>query len=389
MVAAHPEGHAETVVEDIAHMTIDNNMRKRRAVHMAKSPADDLGGLGESLRRIPSTEGEQVAGAFCSRRTESSRERMSISSTPPQVVHSANSSSADGTPVQWGAASPPATPGFAGEEAASTAPALFDALPAELVCAVAAALCTAPGLVAMLRTCRTWRLAVSSQGAPLWRLVTLQRFPRVAAIMRVKPSDLSWPEIYRLQLLSLKPKPELRAEDFVLSFELRKGDRLLAEGSSPLLPPNIADEALQILSCAPLWDKETAPKVLRDNWESARGAPSSSPLFSHGPKVTLSVWVTRDMRTVQLCTQREREGRELIDSASYDHQGHHTRGYYEPEDLPRLAGPSDATTRLQPDFDEATGQVCLYCSVEEDDDEQSTTSIYLLDYLEALLPAHR
>jgi hypothetical protein len=150
MVAAHAEGHAGTVVEDIAHMTIDNNMRKRRAVHMAKSPADDLGGLGESLRRIPSTEGEQLAGAFGSRRTESSREHMSISSTPPQVVHSANSSSADGTPVQWGAASPPATPGFAGEEAASTAPALFDALPAELVCAVAAALCTAPGIVAML-----------------------------------------------------------------------------------------------------------------------------------------------------------------------------------------------------------------------------------------------
>ena len=38
-----------------------------------------------------------------------------------------------------------------------------------------------------------------NQAAPLWRLVTLRRFPRVAAIMRVKPSDLSWPEIYRLQ----------------------------------------------------------------------------------------------------------------------------------------------------------------------------------------------
>ena len=154
--------------------------------------------------------------------------------------------------------------------------------------------------------------------------------------------------------------------------------------------------------------------------------------------MTLSVWLTRDMRTVQLCTQREREGRELIDSASWDkdgapgrqeapsgprpqgralsvapqranlphgaavsgsgwrsapwrsnrtaqgpmggrstgtghppqpvvdsearkHLGHHTRGYYEAEDLPRLAGPSDATTRLQPDFDEATGQVHLTC----------------------------
>jgi len=34
-------------------------------------------------------------------------------------------------------------------------------------------------------------------------------------------------------------------------------------------------------------------------------------------------------------------------------------------------------------------QVYLYCSIEEDDDEQSTTSIYLLEYLEALLPAHQ
>ena len=166
MVAAHAEGHAGTVaIEDIAHMTIDNNMRKRRAVHMAKFPADDLGGLGESLRRIPSTDlaGEQVAGAFDSRRTErteSGRERMSISPTPP----GASSSSSHEMQAQWGAGSPPATPGFAGEEGASTAPALFDALPAELVCAVAAALCTAPGLFAMLRTCHTWRLAVSSQG---------------------------------------------------------------------------------------------------------------------------------------------------------------------------------------------------------------------------------
>ena len=34
------------------------------------------------------------------------------------------------------------------------------------------------------------------------------------------------------------------------------GGRLLAEGSAPLLPPKIADESLQILCCAPLWDKE-------------------------------------------------------------------------------------------------------------------------------------
>ena len=42
--------------------------------------------------------------------------------------------------------------------------------------------------------------------------------------------------------------------------------------------------------------------------------------------------MTRDMRTVQLCAHREREGRELIDSASWDKDGHHTRGYYEVAD---------------------------------------------------------
>tara|TARA_B100000795_G_scaffold234483_1_gene193683 strand:+ start:429 stop:572 length:144 start_codon:yes stop_codon:yes gene_type:complete len=34
-------------------------------------------------------------------------------------------------------------------------------------------------------------------------------------------------------------------------------------------------------------------------------------------------------------------------------------------------------------------QVYLYCSIEEEEDEQSTTSIYLLEYLDALLPAHQ
>ena len=64
--------------------------------------------------------------------------------------------------------------------------------------------------------------------------------------------------------------------------------------------------------------------------------------------------------------ERPRHGYRVPASASCRlcgsyHPGHHTRGYYEAEDLPRLAGPSDATTRLQPDFDEATGQVHLTC----------------------------
>ena len=168
-------------IEDIAHMTIDNSMRKRRAVHVAKPLAVEGGvryDLGESvLRRIPDAAahsfGEQVTGAFTwTRRTrelaEASRGHMSISPTSPQVVHSSSSSSSDETQSHWCTGSKPATAAAASDVPPSTAPPLFDALPAELVSAVAAALCTAAGLVAMGRTCRTWRLAVGGQGAPLW-----------------------------------------------------------------------------------------------------------------------------------------------------------------------------------------------------------------------------
>ena len=162
-------------IEDIAHMTIDNSMRKRRAVHVAKPLAVEGGvryDLGESvLRRIPDAAahsfGEQVTGAFTwtrrTERAEASRGRMSISPTSPQVVHSSSGSSSDETH-----GCKPGTAAAASDVPPSTAPPLFDALPAELVSAVAAALCTAAGLVAMGRTCRTWRLAVGGQGAPLW-----------------------------------------------------------------------------------------------------------------------------------------------------------------------------------------------------------------------------
>ena len=128
------------------------------------------------LRRIPDAAAhsfdEQVTGAFTwTRRTreraEASRGRMSISPTSPHV-HSSSSSSSDETQSHWCTGSKPATPAAASDVLPSTAPPLFDALPAELVSAVAAALCTAAGLVAMGRTCRMWRLAVGGQGAPLW-----------------------------------------------------------------------------------------------------------------------------------------------------------------------------------------------------------------------------
>ena len=142
------------IEDDIADMTIDKNMRKRRAVHVAEPPAveGEMHDLGESvLRRIPNAAhsvGEQVTGAFTRERAEARRGRMLISPTSLPVV--------------------PATPATTSDVPPATAQPLFDALPAELVCAVAASLCTAAGLVAMGRTCRAWRLAVGGQGAPLW-----------------------------------------------------------------------------------------------------------------------------------------------------------------------------------------------------------------------------
>ena len=148
-------------IERIADMFIDNNVRKRRVVGEGQVQED----LGESiLRRNPdkacnSFEEQVVTGAFTwTRRTRECAEagRGSISR---QLVHSSSSSSCDETLPPH---SKPATPAAA-NDAPPTTPSgalpVFDALPAELVSAVAASLCTAAGLVAMGRTCRAWRLA--------------------------------------------------------------------------------------------------------------------------------------------------------------------------------------------------------------------------------------
>ena len=91
------------------------------------------------------------------------------------------------------------------------------------------------------------------------------------------------------------PRPKPKAEDFVLSFELRKGDQMLAEGAAQLVSP---PEDETDLESAPLWEPEDAPKVLRDDWELEPGSELS--LWTTEPKPELSIFVTRDMRTEAL-----------------------------------------------------------------------------------------
>ena len=128
----------------------------------------------------------------------------------------------------------------------------------------------------------------------LWRLVTLDRFPRVEGILKVKPTTKTWREIYRLQRCTVR-RPKPKVEDFVLSFELKKGERMLAEGAGQLVSP---PEDATNLTSAPLWEPEDAPKVLRDDWHWELGPRAEVSLWTTEP--VLSIWVTRDLRTVPL-----------------------------------------------------------------------------------------
>ena len=94
----------------------------------------------------------------------------------------------------------------------------------------------------------------------LWKLVTLEKFPRVERVLKAKPTTKTWREIYRSQHRTApvaRPKP--KAEDFVLSFELKKGEQMLAEGAGQIESP---PEDAEYLKSAPLWEPEQTPKVL-------------------------------------------------------------------------------------------------------------------------------
>ena len=90
----------------------------------------------------------------------------------------------------------------------------FDQLPADLIhrSRCGAALLWAC-LTRMECTCGPWRAAIRGPGREemLWRLVTLDRFPRVEGILKVKPTTKTWREIYRLQRVEGPPAGRARA----------------------------------------------------------------------------------------------------------------------------------------------------------------------------------
>ena len=256
----------------------------------------------------------------------------------------------------------------------------FDQLPADLIVHVAVQLCSGPGLTRMECTCGPWRAALRGPGREemLWRLVTLQRFPRINGILKAKPTTKTWREIYRLQHRTLVARPKPKAEDFVLSFELKKGEQMLAEGAAPLESP---PEDAQHLKSAPLWEPEQAPKVLRDHWDD----PGT---FWESPPPLLSIWVTRDLQTVPLYV----EGR--CEDGTEGAAGKLSLGYYEeqePPETPHLSSVFNSPIReaaLHAELEEADGSVSLLMNTwpEGSGDPVGWSATSILEYLDVLVP---
>jgi len=210
----------------------------------------------------------------------------------------------------------------------------------------------------------------------LWKLVTLEKFPRVERVLKVKPTTKTWREIYRLQHRTAPvapPKP--KAEDFVLSFELKKGEQMLAEGAGQLVSP---PEDAKHLKSAPLWEPEQAPKVLRETWDD----PDAT--LWEPPYPLLSIWVTRDLQTVPLYVEGVCEGG--VEGAS----GKRSLGCYEDQDLPEIPHLSSILREasLNVHFDEANGSVKLYMCTwpEEAGDVVDWPGTSILEYLDVLVP---
>ena len=259
----------------------------------------------------------------------------------------------------------------------------FDWLPADLIVHVAVQLCSGPGLTRMECTCSAWRAAIRSPGPEemLWKLVTLEKFPRIERVLKAKPTTKTWREIYLLQRYNAPvPRPKPKAEDFVLSFELRKGDQMLAEGAAQLVSP---PEDETDLESAPLWEPEDAPKVLRDDWELEPGSELS--LWTTDPKPELSIFVTRDMRTEALYAHVPCEdGLEGM-------TGKITLGMFEGREPPEI-NPLGKLVRgwlLEALFEEANGSVILHMVSAEAGEHlefEKAPGSSILEYLDALVP---
>ena len=262
------------------------------------------------------------------------------------------------------AMNPPSVPG-----------APFDQLPADLIVHVAVQLCSGPGLTRMECTCSAWRAAIRSPGPEemLWKLVTLEKFPRIERVLKVKPTTKTWREIYRSQHRTPVARPKAKAEDFVLSFELKKGEQMLAEGAVPLESP---PEDAKHLKSAPLWEPEQAPKVLRDAWDD----PDTT--LWEPPYPLLSIWVTRDLQTVPLYVEARCE------DGTEGAAGKPSLRWYQVQELPEIPHLSSLLREpdLQVDFDEANGSVDLFVVTPDSMEPVDWSATSILEYLDVLVP---
>ena len=139
------------------------------------------------------------------------------------------------------------------------------------------------------------------------------RFPHVAVIMAAAPSTLPWVEIYKLQLRSEKKvtakAPELKPSDFVISFEITFKGKVVIEEAHALPDEQIHHDRL---CTKELWSEETAPEWLKDAWENDYEG-------WQGDTASLSVWLTRDWKTIQI-TNKAHVGDGDYKSTYFDHQ---------------------------------------------------------------------
>ena len=178
-------------------------------------------------------------------------------------------------------------------------------LPAELVVQVAKASSTAPLLTTIGGLCHSWRGAIMADavGEALWRAATVARFPRVAAIFAAKSGGTPpWLEVYKLQLRSEQlviyngQQDEHDPSDFVISYELKFQDQVLFE-ETHVLPSWHEQEDEKCIASTAIWTRETLPQWLHEMIESSEASWTDA-------QPELSIWITRDWKTVQICESK-------------------------------------------------------------------------------------
>ena len=91
----------------------------------------------------------------------------------------------------------------------------------------------------MLLVCHAWSAAVCAD-TQLWEAIALKRFPRIRALAAALAGPVSFEALYRDQLTALKPPPTLpdapstSLDDYLFTFEVVRGDNVLAAYTGPL-----------------------------------------------------------------------------------------------------------------------------------------------------------